>query len=147
MSGETCSEETRAGSRFGRLALSREQTLAANFIGALLLPAAAALVLRFVTGESIFMEATLILVFLCIPLMALFASPAGWPRRLMIAAAVYFAVAGGVIVAVEYRLPSMSKESQLAIDPWLSRLVATFIWGIVVVSLSVNFLANRRARH
>ena len=134
-------------SRFGRLALSREQTLAANFIGALLFPAAGALVLRFVTGKSIFMEATLVLVLLCIPVMVLFASPAGWPRRLMIAATIYFAVAGSVIIAAEYRLPNMSKESQLAIDPWLSRLVATFIWGIVVVSLSVNFLANRRAKH
>jgi tetratricopeptide (TPR) repeat protein len=70
--------------KFGRLALSEEQTTASTFFGATVFPALASLALCFVFGfDSIFLIAALVFGVLMIPVAGMFKASSGWPRTLL----------------------------------------------------------------
>jgi len=69
--------------RFGRLALSREQIVESNWIGAVLLLAALSEVTYVVSKQDHAQVAALVLVLLLIPIAGVFRTPLGWTRKVM----------------------------------------------------------------
>ncbi|MCK6459659.1 MAG: tetratricopeptide repeat protein [Planctomycetes bacterium] len=69
--------------RFGRLALSREETVASNWVGACLLVSLLSIALGAILGARPLLFTGLGIFALLIPLAATFACQAGWPRRAM----------------------------------------------------------------
>src|SRR4051812_21851907 len=75
-------------SRFGRHALSREQTVASNWVGGtLLLCVLSALVMLF-TGWQIFVDIAIIFGLMAIPVSGYFIPERGWPRWVMLGACI-----------------------------------------------------------
>jgi len=70
--------------RFGRLALSREQTVATNWFGLCVLLALVSLALCFIFGwSSVFLLSALVFGFLMIPVAGTFKAHLGWPRNVL----------------------------------------------------------------
>ena len=69
--------------RFGRLALSREQIVESNWIGAVLLLAALSEVTYLVLKQDHAQVAALVFVLLLFPIAGVFRTPLGWPRKVM----------------------------------------------------------------
>jgi len=85
--------------RFGRLALSREQTIASNWFGACVLLALLGLVGSLMNGFDIdrpWMASLLVFGFLLLPLSATFKCREGWPRNAM---AIYTAIMASAGIA------------------------------------------------
>jgi tetratricopeptide (TPR) repeat protein len=70
-------------SRFGRLALSREQVIASNWVGGCVGLTALGLALYFMTGREVALLGALKAGFLIIPLAAVFSARAGPPRTIL----------------------------------------------------------------
>lgn len=70
-------------SRFGRLALSREQIIASNCLGVTLLAAVSSLGVYVATGHELPLAASWILGLLLIPVSSVFRCDPGWPRKWM----------------------------------------------------------------
>jgi tetratricopeptide (TPR) repeat protein len=71
--------------KFGRLALSDEQSTASSWFAAVVLPALASLALCFVFGfDSVFLLSALVFGLLMIPVAGMFKAHQGWPRTLLI---------------------------------------------------------------
>jgi tetratricopeptide (TPR) repeat protein len=75
-------------SRYGRLALSREQTIASNWVGLTLLVAACMGVAFLVTRRGLFIDLTMMFGLLTLPVAAFFNMDRGWPRWAMAGAIV-----------------------------------------------------------
>jgi len=69
--------------RFGRLALSREETVASNWLGASLALALGMLIWWVVTQEGVGLLGAMVFGFLAIPLSGIFYCQPGWPRWAM----------------------------------------------------------------
>ncbi len=81
--------------KFGRLALSEEQSTASSWFAAAVFPALASLALCFVFGfNSIFLIAALVFGALMIPVAGMFRASIGWPRTLLMCYTAGLAVAG-----------------------------------------------------
>jgi tetratricopeptide (TPR) repeat protein len=70
-------------SRYGRLALSREQTIASNWVGLALLLAVGMAVAALVTRREIFLDLAIMFGLLTLPVAAFFNMDRGWPRWTM----------------------------------------------------------------
>jgi hypothetical protein len=92
--------------RFGRLALSREQIVASNWVGACLLATIAALVARVVSGNELFLFAGLGCGAIVIPLSGTFQCSAGWPRIVMASFTAGLAAVGAAALAATAFLPA-----------------------------------------
>ncbi len=80
--------------RFGRLALSREETVASNWVGACLLVSLLSIALGAILGTRPLLFTGLGIFALLIPLAATFECQAGWPRRAMGAYTALLAASG-----------------------------------------------------
>lgn len=80
--------------RFGRLALSREETVASNWVGACLLVSLLSIALGVILGTRPILFTGLGIFALLIPLAATFECRAGWPRRAMGAYTALLAASG-----------------------------------------------------
>jgi len=81
--------------KFGRLALSEEQTTASTWFGATVFLALASLALCFVFGfNSIFLMSALVFGILMIPVAGMFRASEGWPRTLLMCYTMGLLVAG-----------------------------------------------------
>jgi tetratricopeptide (TPR) repeat protein len=114
--------------RGGRLALSREQIVASNWLGACLLGAAVAGVVCLLTGNLHALRATFVLALLTLPVAGTFDCPPGWQRRAM---AVY-----GVAVALVGALAAARPAPAAARDYLFQGFVAAaFLSGCVTLLL------------
>jgi tetratricopeptide (TPR) repeat protein len=131
-------------SRFGRLVLSREQTIASNIIGSLLLVALICVILRLTTHAPLYTEAAIVIALLVMPVSGIFACRPGWPRSVMIGVTITLATIGLTALGLE-ALMYLEPSARLQFVAGLTdRLVMTFVWGILISALSVNWLANVR---
>jgi hypothetical protein len=89
--------------RYGRYALSRDQVASANWIGALLVIAAAALGAYLATGLDPLGGLALVAGLLVIPMAGAYACHTGWPRQVMFAAAAVMALLGGASVYLAFQ--------------------------------------------
>ncbi len=118
--------------RFGRHALSREEVRASNCIGLLLLLALASLAAWLATGSDGWIVPLAYFGLLLLPVAALFAVPAGWPRRVMILYTAVLALLGPAGVACFVVDPEVGKTLLSAFG--LGSLLSGFVGnGLMMV--------------
>jgi tetratricopeptide (TPR) repeat protein len=129
--------------RFGRLALSRDDIVASNWVAgsillAIVLMAAAVLSGHRVTGLAAFMAALLV-----IPLAATFSCTIGWPRIVMSVYTGVVVLAGlGLIVALAIiEIPEGAKK-----PPVVTLAGAVFVVGVLLSSWVGNALSMARVQ-
>jgi len=123
-------------SRFGRLALSREQTVASNWTGACLLLTAGAGGCWALGGglvQALGFWFTITFGLLVMPLSAVFSCPAGWPRRAM---TLYTAALLAVMVSV-FTPPGLVPAG-VALN--------VFLIGVLLSAFVANWLIGQRVR-
>jgi tetratricopeptide (TPR) repeat protein len=125
--------------RYGRLALTREQIVASNWIGACVGLALLSLLGALAMGWNATLGlGALVCGGLVIPMAGTFNSHAGWPRRAM---AGYTGVMAGVgLGAVALRFSGVED------DGLGSTLILIFLLGMIGSSWVANFLMSRRPR-
>lgn len=130
--------------RFGRLALSKEQTTASNWLAACLGAAASFLILSAATGNFGFALAALVCGVLLIPVSGVFACPQGWPRQVARIFAVALALIGlaGAMLAARYAHLDAPSPPDMA--PFA--LLGLFFPGCLVFMLLANFLIHQNPK-
>lgn len=128
--------------RFGRLALSRDKTIASNWIGTCLLLALLSLGACFWFGfDTPWILGALVLGLLVIPLAGTFNCSVGWPRNAMAIYTGVMAVCG--IGAVLLAFAAGEDPTRLKI---VGDLLGGFLIGAVGSSWAANFLIMQRRR-
>ena len=133
--------------RFGRLALSHEQTVASNWFGLCLFLALVALAGCLWQGfESPWVLVALVFGLLLLPVSAVFRCPVGWARNIMATLTVSLAVVGcGAMILLTRALQptSISHEASTGLG---GGLFVVFIIGIAASTWITNILRTRRQR-
>jgi tetratricopeptide (TPR) repeat protein len=128
--------------RFGRLALSREQIVASNWIGGCLLLALLALAgCLFYSFDSPFVLAALVFGFLVIPLAGTFRCCEGWPRKMMAIYTGAMAAAGLGGLLIVCADPKAKAPPSLGIA-----LIGLFFLGAIGSAWVANILISQRPR-
>ena len=128
-------------SRFGRLALSREQTVASNWVGACILGSVLCAATAVIARNGNFLVAAMVVGVLVLPVAGIFKCPQGWPRNVMASAAALLALLGFGAVA-SFLLPGTASHE----SPSGNGLLNLFLMGIFVSTIGVNFLIAARPR-
>jgi tetratricopeptide (TPR) repeat protein len=127
--------------RMGRLALSHEQRVAANWVGGVLLVALVALVAHFIVDATILIDVALMSGVLAIPTAALFNSPRGWPQMVM-----GLAIAGLIAIAATHlwRMAEIAGwgPSILKKDWDKYELLSVYAKGILGATILGNIMAQ-----
>jgi tetratricopeptide (TPR) repeat protein len=125
--------------KFGRLVLSREQTVATNWFGLCLLLALAGLAACFVKGfAGPWILFATVFGFLLLPVSGIFKCHSGWPRNVMALLTIMLALLGISGVVMRF---SASAQSEAA-----STLVGLFVLGIIASTWIVNLLIIQRPK-
>lgn len=122
--------------RFGRLALSREQIVASNWIGGCVLVSLLAVGAFFATGGAWSVVLAIEAILLVPPLAGLFATDFGWPRRTMLAATLALAAVG---VAQLGMVVLATGEPELG-------LLSLYVLGAFAASILANALPMATVR-
>lgn len=128
--------------RFGRLALSRDQTVASNAVGACLFLAFVSLALSFLVSEN-FLLAAAFFGLLLLPIAGTFRVPEGWPRRVMFGVLGLFLLMGLVFCAVFFKFIPVGSDAGMS---FLTRLMVAFGAGIFLSQFLINGLVAVRVR-
>ena len=129
--------------RFGRMVLSREQIVASNWIGLVLLLALLSLALSFVFGfNSPWILAAFIFGVLLFPVAGTFRCPAGGTRAMMATYTVLIAAIGIAAITLFFR----ASHDPSSDDSQAQGLLNISIIGAVGSSWIVNILASQRQR-
>jgi tetratricopeptide (TPR) repeat protein len=132
--------------RFGRLALSRTQLIASNWVGACMIMALGSLALGIWQGvKSPFMVAALVFGLLIIPMAGVFRCQEGWPRAAMAGYTGLMAVAGGIVIGLlffENLRGSLPKE----FGPILGGLISVFFIGAIASGWVANILIMQQPK-
>ena len=123
--------------RFGRHALSFEQTWTSNLVGGLLLSGFISLIAFFVTGQQPLLTAALFLGLLAIPASLVFQCENGWPRYTAAAITVGLALVAAGEVLLELTVLG---------DDRVSNLFMVFTWGIFLSQFVMQPLAQAKVR-
>ncbi len=125
--------------RFGRYALSREQTVASNWLGLCLLLGLVALggwVATGYSGEWLF--TALVFGLLLLPVSAIFKCQSGWPRAAMAAYTIITALAGLGAATVIFLFPMQPVSGESLIR----KLTDTLVWTFIVATIGSTWVAN-----
>jgi Tfp pilus assembly protein PilF len=127
--------------RMGRLALSAEQRIAANWVGGVLLIALLALIGHFVSGATILIDVALMSGLLAIPMAALFNSPRGWPQMIMGLAIASLAVIAAIHL---WRMAEITGwgPSMLKRDWDKNELLSVYAKGILGATILGNIMGQ-----
>jgi tetratricopeptide (TPR) repeat protein len=132
-------------SRYGRLALSREQVTAANWVGGVLLLSVLSAVCLVIFRRHVLFDVMVMTFFLTIPMAALFRAPVGWPRWVMVAGV--GALVGVIGWHVWRTLDLGGTDPELRMVLWKERqLLGTYAKGVLGVTILGNVLAGVRVQ-
>ncbi|NLE57524.1 MAG: tetratricopeptide repeat protein [Planctomycetes bacterium] len=120
--------------RFGRLALSREQIVASNWVGGSLLLAFVCLGLGFVLDNGGLLVASLVFGLLSMPLAGTFDCSRGWPRTVMASYTAVMALTGLGAAALSIWGRALGPEAS---TETLKGMV-----GLLVAAFGISFLAS-----
>ncbi len=127
--------------KFGRLALSDEQSTASTWFAAVVLPALASLGLCLVFGfNSIFLLFAFVFGLLMIPVAGVFKASKGWPRTLLMSYTAALAIAG-ITSLVQFALGALSNGEEG--KQWLELGKATLGFltiGSIIFMWGANFI-------
>jgi len=125
--------------KFGRLVLSREQTIATNWFGLCLLLALIGLGgCAFQGFNSIWFILAIVFGFLLLPVSAVFKCAAGWPRNLMAGLTIAMALLG---LASLYQLTTENNASDTG-----RTLLMSFAVCVMLSTWASNWLISQRPR-
>lgn len=125
--------------RFGRMALSRDQVIASNWIGGTLLITLILFALWIVTDDNAFGLAALLCSPLILPISGIFGCPGGWPRVVMTLYTVVLACfAIGFVPILALAVFVLRNDVGRAIQTILPEL----IWPYSIALILSQFLAN-----
>ena len=128
--------------RFGRLALSRDQTTASNAVGACLFLALVSLALALLVSKE-FLIAAAFFGLLLLPVAGTFRVPEGWPRRVMIGALALFLLLGLAVLGIFLDVFPMNRATA---DSVAFKLGLAFGVGIFLSQFLINGLIAVRVR-
>lgn len=133
--------------RFGRLALSREQVVASNWVGGCVFATLLGLAGCALYGtDSGWLLVAMVFGFLMLPVAGVFRCATGWPRNVMAACTILLAVLGlallGVLAVGESGWLAKPKE---LVAP-LKLLISAFLIGAVASTWLANILVSQRPR-
>lgn len=129
--------------KFGRLALSEEQTRAANWVGACVALALASLAMCALKGvNSPWLLGGLVFGALLVPLSATFKCASGWPRRMMAVYTVLMATAGIASLVLDF-VPADGPPTLNALG---NAVFSIFIFGVIGSGWVANALLLARPR-
>lgn len=131
--------------RFGRLALSREQVVASNWLGLSLSAAIAMLVFAMVSDRGDAFFAAFACGMLCIPLSSIYRCRRGKPRKLMTLFTIALAAIGGVACLPTLLLPEALYG--MALLSASLKCIQLFIWGAIAAPWVANVLIAMPERH
>lgn len=133
-------------SRFGRLALTRAQTVEANLIGCMLAVAAGVALWGWWHHDLLMLAVALLLALLMLPATSVFRMPSGWPQVVMISVAALLGFITLSIAVLLLALPRMGPVQQEVFLPWIHTGLSALTWGILIVSFGGNWLQTVRVR-
>jgi tetratricopeptide (TPR) repeat protein len=137
-------------SRFGRLALTRKQTIESNIIGLLLGAAIAAGIVAWRTSggrDFGWVLLALVLGVLVIPASGIFRASRGWPQVTAIAVAAVLAVVGLFAAAMGFAVDRV--QSEVAARQMLDIMdgaLSVFGWGVLISQFGLNWLGQVRPK-
>jgi len=118
--------------RFGRLALSREQIVGSNWLGACLLAVFASLGASLATGSGAAWLLTIQFFLLLLPLGGAIMCPAGWPKRVMIGVTALLLLCGPGTMLLSGLAESVNADPRLGLRELASGGTRVFIPGVVL---------------
>lgn len=137
-------------SRFGRLALSREQIVASNWVGLCVLLTVISLMGCLVVGfDSPLLLGALVFGLLIIPMAGTFQCGEGWPRRVMAAYTAAMALIGVTMLGLEVLSAVQGGSaggSARQFREWLGGLMGLFLLAAFISPWAANFLIMQRTR-
>ena len=125
--------------RFGRQALSREQIVESNWIGAGLALSVLSVVVYVVFKQDAALVSAIVFGLLVVPVAGVFHAPLGWPRMVMLAYTGFTALLGLVSVFTVTFGPEFEK------NPWAAAFVAFVVFAIFS-GWAANYLGTRRVK-
>src|SRR6185295_3307686 len=129
-------------SRFGRLALSREETLGANLVGLDLLIAVGFAAGFIATGALVCIEGAVVFGLLCIPVSSIFKMPRGWPRWTMAGITAALAIMGTAQCIMLARVAGLGSSVPQSFGG--GEMLQNYAYGVLISSLLANGLAMAR---
>lgn len=134
--------------QFGRLALSREQIQASNWLGVTLAVALVSLGAFFVSTAGVpWLIAALVFGLLCIPVAGAFKCAAGWPRWTAFGVTALLVAIGGTAVALMFSsVIGPEVYAKRGMNAAISCL-GMFSLGVLFSSFLFNYLASVRSQH
>jgi hypothetical protein len=133
--------------RFGRLALSRQQVIASNWIGVCLLLALLALAGCFALGfDTPCLLAAVVFGFLLLPLAGTFKCAAGWPRKSMAVYTAVMAAAGLGALLLDFAGSIPVAGAANTSGPASAGLLGMFLLGAIGSGWVANILIAQRPR-
>jgi tetratricopeptide (TPR) repeat protein len=126
--------------RFGRLALSREQTVASNLIGGAVVLSLLCFAGIFIFRDGRFVLAGILTGLMVLPFCGIFKCHIGWPRFTMMAVSGLLALVAAAALYLTFTEPKMSE------NPASAGLIGFFLMGIFFSTIGINFLVRARPR-
>ena len=127
-------------SRFGRLVLSRRQTMAANVIGLLILGALSAAGAWLALDDPRLGLLALVLGALSVPASGAFSLPGGWPLWAMALVAAGLAVVGLASVGLQYLVPDGARDARHPLFAVAMLLFRLFTLGLLASTFLYHYL-------
>ncbi len=129
--------------KFGRMVLSREETVASNWFGWCLFAAVISLAGCIIFGfNSPWLISAAVFGFLLLPVSSIFRCAPGWPRYVMAGATAFLALLGVAAIASSVSLSNESNDHQTR--SWFASLFGFFIIGAAASTWAANLLRSHR---
>jgi tetratricopeptide (TPR) repeat protein len=133
--------------RFGRLALTREQTVESNWVGAVFLLALGSLGGCFVMGfGSPWLMSLTVFGLLLLPLSGLFRCAVGWPRYVMLTLVIGLGLLGLVAMTMLWQAYQGGESYVRSRAEPAFGLLGLFSVGVLLSTVGANILASQRPR-
>jgi hypothetical protein len=130
-------------SKFGRLALSADQTRASNAIGACLLAGLASTIAWLALDNAVFLIMGIFFGLLMLPVAGTFRCPEGFPRRIMTAYTGVLVLIGVAFFAIVFELVPVSPATGQSL---VNKLMLGFGIGVFLSQFLINGLVGVRVR-
>lgn len=132
--------------RFGKYALSREQTWGSNLLAILFAGCVAMLGAWWATGRSAFLHGALLVGLLALPASSIFRLPKGWPRNVVVAACSALLVLAGLAFFLELSGDSLSGQAQIDRHDAARALRGLMTTGTLVTAIAANAVGSAQVR-
>ena len=132
--------------KFGRLALSPEETVTSNWVGLCMLGGLCMLAAYFVTWNFMFVLAAAVCLLMIPPIAHIYTCDEGWPRTVMVMITIGLMLVGTASLALGFGAPYLAIEQARTAMEISSRLFLGFAIGALLSQFAVNALVNVKPR-